>query len=496
MLAVVAMPAQALVLNGFTPPSVDNYANELANPAAPLTGTYSFNVATNAGAFYPTGTNLIVGINLPAGVSFDLDVLPGNVAAGPYSVNVQGVSGQEDSTFVEFLLTVDNAAKVNSFTFNLPLKVAACPTSSVLQGGSLTANVTSNTVALEQGTVSEDGDSLVPNFCASALNGAVTSFGNSSTAAIAGNTDGTDTIILLAAGYTTLNNSVIGDVNYGFNGLRRAAGVPMDNTDVDAVSFDVVFEDDTAFRPTVANPGAGVFLAGNGMTRVAANTWRVIATGAFKDQLLDGNADQITVTATGAAVITDQQISVTGAVVNLNDNNEDFKGSEAGANGALDSLAREGAVYGPFDWNSEDGAVNSVYRVTGLPDADVPYTIEVTNSKGGKNGLYRGTIPQAAIINGETALKSKSHFGLGEGAMWDTSGDLANMTGFVKADVKYSFETSVTTIDVDRLISSANGFVANYGGGANGILGYPDARNTGGTTPNGSPVNDGDNTTE
>ena len=106
-----------------------------------------------------------------------------------------------------------------------------------------------------------------------------------------------------------------------------------------------------------------------------------------------------------------------------------------------------------------------------MSSPDVPYTVTLTNSSTGMNGDWSGVITPADVSNGQVMLKSNSGFG---GVV---------PTGFGKADVKISFETGAP-IDVDRLISSANGFVADFGGNANSDLF--------GASPN-TPENDSDN---
>ena len=197
MLAVVAMPAHALDITAVVPATLVNLADELDNPAAQLSGGYQFDLNTNAGGFYPEGTNLVVRITLPAGVTIRTAVLAGAVTPnGPgnnsITSNVQGATGAVGASVVEFLITVDNdnLNDINSLRFNLDLDVATCTAAPL--GGTIQATVSSNGIGLEEGTITEPGSNLVPNTCGSAVNGVVASDEIAS-----------DTVIALPA-YTTV----------------------------------------------------------------------------------------------------------------------------------------------------------------------------------------------------------------------------------------------------------------------------------------------------
>ncbi|MBL4591758.1 MAG: hypothetical protein JKY96_07340 [Phycisphaerales bacterium] len=532
MLAVVATPAHAIKLNtaagagpviqlagGGTPSTgvatVVTPALELQNPSALLTGDYILVLETNVAAgLFPGSQNIDVTMTLPAGVTFAAALTSNDVTSLALTNATLQSGGALGSNTAQWRVSIPGAGSPD-ITFRVALATTTCPTAATGFPGAhpgvftVAAAFSDGTPVEGTGPATIAAQSVFINTCAGFISGVVT-------------TDETDEDTFVALpGFTTLadndilvvgtNNapSIVGSVAYTIAAAHRAvtvggtAAVPTYTPvlatvgDVATISQTLTFADASSFglAPGGGVPGVvGLDLADTGVAPAAAipgvltGNSAVITTANIAGLTTPAGAGlahyfSVTPSATAglflAIPIASQPLSISTATVTFVDTFADFQPSEPGAVGPLDRLQRDGATFGPFDWNSEASAVNSIYRITGLPTGPgagpVTYSVQLSHSKGGKNGFFTGTIPLAAILagNGEVTVNSRNYFGLGL-AGWDTFGLQAGMVGYDKADAVITIDVpnaGATVVDIDRLIASVGGIVGNYGDGSNSAVG-------------------------
>ncbi len=453
MVAITAGSANALVLTNTTSGGTLTPALELETPITPAAdfGDFAFNVSPNGTDRFPGGANLVIGVTLPTGVVFTRDITGGDIGGVASSATVQNGSGQAGTSSVEFLAAIFATAGSGApLTFNFPLSLADCPT------GSLTVTVaTEEGTPIEEGTVTADATNAVFAGCESAVDGVVTSDEATS-----------DTTITLASGYTALaefdpsgtpisSPIILGAINYEIDPLvsvsrtGTAAGQPLVAADVDAITFDMVFEDASAI--TAASVGQNNGTASFGVKM--GNLFRFNITDPNRiAEMLDGTADNFRVTFDGTTVIPTQTVSIGNSSVSFRDTGlPDLIMSEPGATGPLDSLQRQGREFGYFDWNAGPAISSptlSVYRITGLTAGDtVDYSLTLENSNA--NGTYSGAV--TADSAGEAVLVS-------------TTMPVPATVG--RFDVLINLETPNTDVDIDRMMLKG-GVVSAFNDGAN-----------------------------
>ncbi|PHR93581.1 MAG: hypothetical protein COA69_02785 [Robiginitomaculum sp.] len=427
-------------------------ALEMAAPSDLLTDTYGFRIAPD-GANFAVGVSHIITITLPAGVTFATAVVTGDVgngstATGPASIAINS-GGLAGSSVVEFVY-VPPAADID-IDFDFDLASSVCPTTAF--PGNLTVSVAPTGFPTTSDT--ETFKLFITGKCGSAFTSATVT--------------ATNAVIDLDDDYKSLETTSIGGLRFEIDAFNVDSTTLFLVANVDKISMDIVFEDGAAFdasgTPTVTPSVkvAGLSAAQDGTT----DTWKItIPTGAAGVDLLIGDGGgglaaspstafaSIDIVANEDVVMSNQSIKVENIEVEFTGTG--LGGDETSADKALGKLVREGTSAGPFDWNTETGSVNSVYRITGFDGlADVAFTIQLTNTKGDKNGTWTGVITPAMLTNGELTVTSRTGFGL-------TGTSLAAIAGYAKGDVTFAFEAD--GIDVDRLISSG-GVVASFGSG-------------------------------
>ena len=476
MLAAISAPSYALNINDTARPTnhAVNPATELQNQLVLVNGVFHFNLETNAGGSFPAGQNIIVEFLAPPGLKFGSNITAAAVGDGDAvssSAVVRGLTGAVGTSLVGFDISTDAVTPDSSIGFDLDLALDVCPQAGDPSIGDIVVSASfSNGNPIEEGSVSIPAETFMGSVCESAIGGVVLSDEVAS-----------DTIILLPA-YDTLGpDGIIGTVNYTIDPTvaiavdTAAPGVPIPMTgpgEVASVTFDIVFVNDTGIT--------AVDVGGVGAVDLGGNIWRV--TQAPGGSLVDGVADEVTLTAPGGlGEIVTQPISIASASLVFADRPNgagevggDLIVGEAGANGGLDELQREGLIFGFNDWNAENGAVNSIYRITGLDGnpataVDVPYTIRIENSSTGVSGTFRGLIPAAAIIagNGEVRINSRNLFGLGGALNWGVGSAAADIAGYGTADMLLTIETNLTGVDTDRFVASKGGVVSTFGDAMN-----------------------------
>ena len=474
-LALTAGSAHALVLevanvNGTmndAQEAVVALANETVNTG--IDAVFEFQIRVSAGAAFPAGDNVDIIIDLPSGVTFGTGgVTAGDVYNGTNG-SITGASltsgGAEGSDVVRLLVSIDPQTMQPRETigFQIPLEIAdaGCDGKSTdtvditvearteagtrIDGGVASGAIIQCTDALVGEVLSDEAtdDSFV------ALVNDYNNFGD------AGAPAGGATSTVLGTVEYMVDNTAIATV-----GANSAANTNFVVSDVDELTFDVVFENATGIDDVVIDGISGV-QSGNVFSFTIPDTSGVFA--GPQDITVFADADATTFIAT-------QEVVVRNAVLtydNMNLATETEVGNPGDVfcgHGDLDFLQREGREFGFFDWVAEMGAVNNLFRVTGLSTTeDTPYSLTFDNSRTGQDGTFSGVIAAADVVEGEYVFSSRNQF------------SMLN-PGYGRADVNMIFETN-NDLDVDRLISS-NGVVASYGDSANS-----DVDRTGPRTP-------------
>ena len=442
MVAITAGSANALIISNTTPGGTITPALELDTPLATDAnlGMFSLEVAPNANARFPSGTNLVVTIALPNGVTFATDVEGVDISGEAESAVVQGGSGEAGSSSVQFLADMADTTVIDApLIFNFDLALSDCPSGTVV-----VTVATENGTPIEQGSVAlAAGDALIGE-CAPALSAMVMSDEATS-----------DTFLTLASDYQNFDGdqgTAFIDGTLGTIQLKSDPDVsvvlnpatPLDETDIESVSFDVCFDDATGIESVRVGNTLGV-KSGNTFS------FEVTDQGAIATLLLAPN--RIIATETDEDAISTQTPTVKNVSVVFDDTNADLIDSKALSGGSLDALQREGIEFGYFDWNSGPAGAQtlSVYRVTGLePGAAVDYSINVENSN--NNGTYTGTMQSNGF--GEATLVS---------TLMPVPADTERF------DFQITIETAEEDVDIDRLLLT-DGVVTAYGDGANSAL--------------------------
>ncbi|PHR53895.1 MAG: hypothetical protein COA47_16450 [Robiginitomaculum sp.] len=475
IVALAAVPAQGLELltAGLIEDSNNVLALELDTASTAVAGFYGLSMTLTSGGVFPAGTNILFTVTLPTGVTYRAGL--GGGANGANVGTVAGAAGVSAGTNAS--LASGGAAGASSAVyrlntpagataaifFSLPLDINACGAADA--GITITAVIDGTTTSIEGDTDGAVNTNTIRT-CASAIAGVVASDETASNTVIALSAAPTNYQTLrelpaaaVAAGVFlplgSVNYSITAGVDVSQPSVAPAVD-PMVAGDLTSIVFDVQFADVAGIGGVQWRSLAPAVTVACSAPSAATNKSTCTLPGATGG-LIDGVADLIEITSAAglaAAPIVNQSINVANATVTFADRAAvDFIASEPGATGGLDGLRREGATFGFFDWNAEAGAVNSVYLVTGLPAGDMPFSVEFQNSRTGQNGVFTDTLAAAGIENGTYTFTSR--------------GRLKTMNpGYSRADFEITFETTSTSIDVDRLISTG-GVVAGYGAGAN-----------------------------
>lgn len=494
IVALTATSAHAIELTRLTQSDFEEpLAHELDLASTPVDGVVEAEISLTNGGDFPAGTNLAVVVTLPNGVEFN-GALTGEAifventeesAPAPNddfdaaNNDVAGtVFGTPSSSSAEFRIgvPVNNDTTTQFINLELPVSVVACPDQPITV-----------TVETDGTPIEGDADGATEIFfqgCESAINGTLTSDDDEKEVLI-GTTAGEE-YWTLAAGDTTPAtgpeaDDTLGTVNFTIDpdvSTTEDAEDVDPAVDIDEIQIAVTVENTqglTGFSLDTnqdGTPDVGPIAFGAG-TNTA--TLSVLGTD-FGDFPVD-----IIAVASGDAAIVTQNVTVDTIVV-LDDTDHDFAdnddvdtdGTDDAVDGPIDSLDREGKVFGYFDWvGSNPDATITVLRVTGLPrDEDVRYTVNYINALDGSNGNYSAVASAADLADGELALFSHTGFG-------------TSNTSYGRADVQICFETASEIVDVDRMMIRS-GVVSAYNDGSNS-----------GDTENGAnnqPLCDDDNT--
>ena len=458
--ALTATSASALSVTESLPAGPLVPAEEVLAPVLPFgaTETDTFRVDINTTGNIPNAQNFDVTIELPAGLEFSAS-LTGAELVAPLtgaSAIVASSSGQAGDTSVTYVVSVDPGASVNNLQFDFPVAYSGC--ASVAAGGSNTVATMlfqNTTTPVEEGTATAVG---APQVGACVDGFSLTAAANSTTE-----------IQLAPATYISLNDAIVGSITGSIAAAARdIQGTAIAASDISSVTFDVEFEDASAFT-------SATFLTST--VSPVGNTVSFTVPSADIAAMFGGSND-ITVVTNGGVIVA-QQLAVSDMTINYSQANATTIATEVETGANIDELTREGQEFGAFDWTSgSDGSTTSVFRITGLDTmAPTDYSVELKNAEPvSANGVYTGTIPNNA--EGVFSLNSKKGFGKP-----GSNAELDGLPVFKNADVILNFETD-RPLDVDRLLS-LNGVVTSFNDGSNI-----------GSNTEITPNNDGDNGNE
>lgn len=254
----------------------------------------------------------------------------------------------------------------------------------------------------------------------------------------------------LVAGGDTKTLATIGEVEVTVDNTAVGGDLatPVSQANIASLSYDVEFASTTGISQ-VDHAGGVVFPIKTAVktgTTYAVETVGATGTG----------TDSITLTLTGAAVVSPQTLKVANTVVDLTAGFVDEAATVTG-NG-VDDLQLEGANFGPFDWVGDTSTIaTTVFRVTGLktkPSA----VVTVTNSSGTKDGTYTLDLSGKTLSGAATT---------GSSQLVLTNADIQAAVGgpFGIGDITLTFFTS-DAVDVDRLIATG-GIVSAFGDSGN-----------------------------
>jgi len=459
ILAMTATSAHALDIrngtNGGTTGFLSPLANELClgDGGDAVSGVLRHTITLSSGGNFPQ--NLRIDVTLPSGVTFNGASTGGDVTAmGTMTDASLQAGGADGDSTAQYILSETNSSGTGIY-FDLSVEVSDCPDGSgvefvvfdtqnnlFVEGDAL---VSSNEVTTG-GAMPMADDPVLPG-CEDAVTGEILA-------------DDPEKEIELPDN-ETIGDNTLGSYEYTINAgvAIDAAGTPVAAAMIDGIDWRVTVEDSTGLLDATSS-GGGSDTFGTGVRADANN-----------EAFADGVARTIDINETGADPIVNQSVTLRtivdySAASGLSDKTADTA--------MLDSLNREGVVFGRFDWvGSGNGAGTvTVLRVTGLDRTEpTPYTVELTNTPNGiYDGIYSGTIPGGN--DGELTLVSTNLFGVDA------------PVNFVRGDALICFETTETTVDVDRLLLR-NGIVSAFNDGANFNDDNSDLPNT--------PSNDGDN---
>lgn len=405
----------------------------ISTGAAAVHGSLEYDVQLTSLGSFPDGNDLVVTVSLPAGVEFDVANVAGtdistDTNTDPDSDTTSGDNGTVFTTSpgeVVYNITVPTGATVEAVVLSIPVVYKQCVGSSA----AVSTTITTGGVHIENDTNGAQSTAILPG-CASAIDGVVTA-------------DGVDKEILQVPGpYTTIGDTLLGNYVYTINSTVAidAFGTPLTVSDIASIGSTTTVEDKTGLQGFTV----GATTAGFGLGQSVSLNDPV---GILGDLSSDINVND---GPSGAIVTQDVNIStqVNFSTLGLSD--------EAPIGAApIDSLDRQGQTFGWFDWvGSNASNTITVLRVTGLPKGDdIRYTVQFRNTNDGTDATYNGTATAADLADSEFALYSHTGFG-------------TSNADYTRGDVLVTFETAVTTVDVDRLMIR-NNVISAYNDGSN-----------------------------
>jgi hypothetical protein len=357
--------------------------------------------------------------------------------------------GSIGDSFVRYLVTTDAVdlstgdATRDGLRVNLPIEMSSC--------GDVTVSVTEFKTE-SGGTNIEGGAATLAAPAITCDEAFVTTLAPDLDTTVLDFTGGFTNFVV--AGPDTITNAVLGDYELA---VDTSVNVDLGGTNADpamVLGFEsqVNFVDANGVVDGTAATGDTLFDAGP--TVVAVNAIPLVGT---VDGTLASETGTFEINIDGVTSIAAQTVSVSGAVIDLDDGTFSLKDTDPFNSADVEDLRLNGQYFGSFDWVS-DGTklVNTIFRITGLDAAsDIPAQIIVENARNGSafEGVYPFTLLASDV----------------EGAEYRMNSDMLEAVAgqFGTADISLVFSTDLD-LDVDRLLAGpSQAVVVPFGDGAN-----------------------------
>jgi hypothetical protein len=258
----------------------------------------------------------------------------------------------------------------------------------------------------------------------------------------------------VVAGPDTITNAILGDYELA---VDTSVNVDLGGTNADPAMV-LGFESQVNFVDAngVVDGTAATLdtLFDAGPTVVAVNAIPLAGTA---DAAAASETGTFEINIDGVTPIAAQTVSVSGAIMDLDDGGHSLKATDPFNSADVEDLRLNGQYFGSFDWVS-DGTklVNTIFRITGLDAAsDIPAQIIVENARNGS--AFEGVFPFTLLASDV------------EGAEYRMNSDMLEAVAgqFGTADISLVFSTDLD-LDVDRLLAGpSQAVVVPFGDGAN-----------------------------
>jgi hypothetical protein len=425
-------------------------AEEVDFPVAALAGDLDagLGVAVLTEGVIPPGQNIFLTLNI-TNATLTANLNGSEIDAGITGAVVDAGGAVGDS-FVRYLITTDNIdlstgdATRDGINVNLPIEMSSCGDVTVsvtefatesggtpIEGG--TASLAAPAITCDEAfvaTLAPDADTTVLDFT-----GGFTNF--------------------VVAGPDTITTAILGEYDLAVDTTVNVdlAGTNADPAMVLGFENSVDFVDADGIDDGTAATVLGTLFAA-GPTAVASDS---IALAGTTDATLAVESGTFEIAIDGVTSIEAQTVSVSGAVIDLDDSGFSLQDTDPFNSADVEDLRLNGQYFGPFDWVS-DGTklVNTIFRVTGLDGlSDIPAQVIVNNARNGaaSEGVFPFTLLASDVEGSEVRLNS------------DRLEAIAGQFG--TADISLIFSTDLD-LDVDRLLAGpSQAVVVPFGDGAN-----------------------------
>jgi hypothetical protein len=424
-------------------------AQEVDFPVAALAGDLDagLGISVLTEGIIPPGQNIFLTLQI-TNATLTANLNGSEMDAGKTGAVVDS-GGSIGDSFVRYLVTTDAVdfstgdATRDGLRVNLPIEMSSC--------GDVTVSVTE--FKTESGGTPIEGG-------AAALAAPAITCDEAFVATLAPDLD--TTVLDFTGGFTnfvvagpdTITNAILGDYELA---VDTSVNVDLGGTNADAamvLGFEsqVNFVDANGVVDGQATTADALFATAN--TVVAANAIPLAGT---TDAVAASETGTFEINIDGVTSIAAQTVSVSGAIMDLDDGGFALKDTDPFNSADVEDLRLNGQYFGSFDWVS-DGTklVNTIFRITGLDAAsDIPAQIIVENARNGSafEGVYPFTLLASDV----------------EGAEYRMNSDMLEAVAgqFGTADISLVFSTDLD-LDVDRLLAGpSQAVVVPFGDGAN-----------------------------